>query len=53
MFLARIVTTLALAAGLLAVSAPAANAAPKKCPPGQTAVVTVVGVDLVTTCRVL
>ena len=58
----RLKRLLALAAlcsfGAGAVAAPMAVGAPPtkkppKCPPGQTAVVTVVGIDLITTCRVL
>lgn len=49
----RIVATLAVTAGIFGMSATAAQAAPPKCPPGQTAVVTVIGTELVTTCRVL
>jgi hypothetical protein len=36
-----------------AVAPSAANAAPKSCPPGQTATVSVVGTEAVTTCRIL
>ncbi len=43
----------AMVAAMVGGSALGAQAAPKKCPPGQTATVTVVGVDLVETCRVL
>lgn len=53
MTLKRIVTTLAITAGIFGMSASAATAAKKDCPPGQTAVITVVGTELVTTCRVL
>ncbi len=53
MTLKRIVATLAITAGMFGMSATAATAAPKKCPPGQTAVITVVGIDLVETCRFL
>lgn len=49
----RIIATLAITAGVIGGTASAANAKPPKCPPGQTAVVTVIGNDLVTTCRVL
>ncbi len=49
----RVIAAAALAAGLLGVGASTAGAAPKKCPPGQTAVVEVVGIELITTCRVL
>lgn len=52
----RILTTLALTAAMgasLTAVGTAASAAPKACPPGQTAVVTVVGNELVTTCRIL
>ncbi len=52
MMLKRIFTT-ALVAAVLGGTAAVASAAPPKCPPGQTAVVTVVGVDAVKTCRVL
>ena len=40
-------------AALLALSAATVLAKPPKCPPGQTATVTVVGTDVVETCRVL
>lgn len=43
----------AMVAAMVGGSALGAQAAPKKCPPGQTATVTVVGVDVVQTCRVL
>jgi len=46
-------TSAAVAVGIVGMTASATTAAPPKCPPGQTAVVTVVGTDLVTTCRVL
>lgn len=43
-----------LVAAMLGGTAAAASAGPKKdCPPGQSASVTVVGTELVTTCRVL
>jgi hypothetical protein len=38
---------------MMVATAVPAFAAPKQCPPGQTATVTVVGTELVTTCRVL
>ena len=53
MTLKRLVATLAITAGMFGMSATAATAAPKKCPPGQTAVIELVGIELVTTCRVL
>jgi hypothetical protein len=40
-------------AALLALNAATVFAAPPKCPPGQTATVTVVGTGVVETCRVL
>lgn len=46
-------TSAAVAVGILGMTASAAPAKPPKCPPGQTAEVTIVGVDVVTTCRVL
>ena len=48
-----IATSAAVAVGILGMTASGATAKPPKCPPGQTAVVTVVGVDVVTTCRIL
>jgi hypothetical protein len=48
-----IATTAAVAVGILGMTTSAAIAKPPKCPPGQTAEVTLVGVDVVTTCRVL
>jgi hypothetical protein len=52
----RLLTTTActiLVGTALAVAPSAANAAPKSCPPGQTATVSVIGNELVTTCRIL
>jgi hypothetical protein len=49
----RIVGTAALVLGIIGSTAVTAHAAPKSCPPGQTANVSVVGTELVTTCRVL
>ncbi len=50
----RILAVAALmAAMMVATAAPAAFAAPKKCPPGQTATVEVLGEEVVETCRVL
>lgn len=49
----RVIAAAAVAAGLLGASAPSAFAKPPKCPPGQTATVTVIGTDVVETCRVL
>ena len=43
----------AVIAAMIGGSAVGAQAAPKKCPPGQTATVTVLGVEVVETCRVL
>lgn len=45
--------TAAMLGATLLGTATAASAAPPKCPPGQTAVVTVVDTELVTTCRIL
>jgi hypothetical protein len=42
-----------MAAMVVATAAPAAFTAPKKCPPGQTATVEVLGTEVVETCRVL
>ena len=54
MKISRKLAVTALVATMLGGSAAAASAGPKKdCPPGQTATVTVVGVELVKTCRVL
>lgn len=55
MTLKRNVATPAIIAAMFGMTATAATAGPKpkKCPPGQTAVITLVGVDLVETCRVL
>lgn len=55
----RLIAACCIAAMTVGVSASGASAKRndgsqgKKCPPGQTAVVTVVGTELVTTCRVL
>ncbi len=49
----RTIMLLVVAMLMLAATAVPAFAAPKQCPPGQTATVTLVGTELVTTCRVL
>ena len=49
----RILMALMDMAALLALNAATVFAAPPKCPPGQTATVTVVGTEVVETCRVL
>ena len=49
----RLLGMFAIAGFLVGASGAPASAAPKKCPPGQTAVVTVIGTEVVTTCRVL
>ena len=53
MTLTRRLAVGAMVAAMVGASALGAQAAPKKCPPGQTATVTVVGVEVVETCRVL
>ncbi len=52
----RIIVLLTVAmvvAAMMVVSAIPAFAAPKKCPPGQTATVEVVGTEVIETCRIL
>ena len=49
----RILMARMLMPALLPPNAATVFAAPPKCPPGQTATVTVVGTEVVETCRVL
>ena len=52
----RIILLLTVAmvmAAMMVASAFPAFAAPKKCPPGQTATVEVMGTEVIETCRVL
>ncbi len=48
-----ILTVAMVMAAMVVVNAAPAFAAPKKCPPGQTATVEVLGTEVVETCRVL
>ena len=49
----RILMAVMVMAALFALNAATVFAAPPKCPPGQSATVTVVGTEVVETCRLL
>lgn len=53
MTLKRIVATFAITAGMIGATATAATAGRPDCPPGQTSTVSLVGTEVVKTCRVL